>query len=66
MITPAINSAGHASQQRQEETEQEGERGQSSTQWGLRGEIFIAWLFTHVCPSMNSHKITFKEKLYHK
>jgi hypothetical protein len=30
--TPAINSAGKASQQRQEETEQEGERGQSPLQ----------------------------------
>jgi hypothetical protein len=33
--TPAINSAGHVSQQRQEETEQEGERGQSPTHRGL-------------------------------
>jgi hypothetical protein len=30
--TPAINNAGKASQQRQEETEQEGERGQSPLQ----------------------------------
>jgi hypothetical protein len=39
--TPAINSAGQASQQRQEEKEQEGKRGQSPLHRGL------AFKFSH-------------------
>jgi hypothetical protein len=40
---PAINSAGKASQQRQEETEQEGERGQSP----LQGDCLLEYNILH-------------------
>jgi hypothetical protein len=42
---PAINSAGKAAAPRQEETEQEGERGQSPRQRGL---LFHACIFSEI------------------